>query len=253
MRLWTSRLLGTTANQMLLVSLGWQMHDLTHSAWDLGLVGLFQFLPALAPGFVAGQVVDRYHRARIVALCMAAQAVNAAALVWASMAHGVGREMLLVVSVAVGTVRAFQMPTQQALTPMVLPPASCHAVSPSAPPARRAPSSPGQPSAASPTSPALAVSTRSARCCSALPGCSSQACATSSRRASRRRSRWRRCSPACASCATARPCSARSRSISSPCSSEAPSRCCRSSRATCCRSARGDSDCCAPRPPPARC
>ena len=91
MRLWTSRLLGTTANnQMLLVSLGWQMHDLTHSAWDLGLVGLFQFLPALALVLVAGQVVDRYHRARIVALCMAAQAVNAAALVWASMAHGVG-------------------------------------------------------------------------------------------------------------------------------------------------------------------
>lgn len=123
MRLWTSRLFGTTANQMLLVALGWQMYDLTHSAWDLGLVGLFQFLPALALVLVAGQVVDRYHRARIVALCMAAQAVIAAALVWASMAHGVGREMLLMVSVAVGMVRAFQMPTQQALTPMVLPPA----------------------------------------------------------------------------------------------------------------------------------
>ena len=122
MRLWSSRLFGTTANQMLLVALGWQMYDLTHSAWDLGLVGLFQFLPALALVLVAGQVVDRYHRARIVALCMAAQAVIAGALIWASTAHAVGREMLLVVSVAVGIVRAFQMPTQQALTPMVLPP-----------------------------------------------------------------------------------------------------------------------------------
>ena len=123
MRLWSSRLFGTTANQMLLVALGWQMYDLTHSAWDLGLVGLFQFLPALALVLVAGQVVDRFHRARIVALCMAAQAVIAAALIWASIAHAAGREMLLVVSVAVGIVRAFQMPTQQALTPMVLPPA----------------------------------------------------------------------------------------------------------------------------------
>ena len=27
---------------------GWQMYDLTGSAWDLGLVGLLQFAPALA-------------------------------------------------------------------------------------------------------------------------------------------------------------------------------------------------------------
>ena len=122
MRLWFARLAGTTANQMLLVALGWQMYDLTHSAWDLGLVGLFQFLPALALVLVAGQVVDRLHRARIVAACMAAQAAIAAVLVWGSATHWVGREMLFAVSVAVGTVRAFQMPTQQALTPMVLPP-----------------------------------------------------------------------------------------------------------------------------------
>jgi MFS family permease len=122
MRLWFSRLAGTTANQMLLVALGWQMYDLTHSAWDLGLVGLLQFLPALALVLVAGQVIDRLHRARIVAVCMAAQTLVAALLIWGSATQAVSREMLFVVSLAVGTVRAFQLPTQQALTPMVLPP-----------------------------------------------------------------------------------------------------------------------------------
>ena len=38
---------GTAASQMLLVAVGWQMYDLTRSAWDLGLVGLFQFAPSL--------------------------------------------------------------------------------------------------------------------------------------------------------------------------------------------------------------
>jgi len=122
MRLWFSRLAGVTGNQMLLVALGWQMYDLTHSAWDLGLVGLLQFLPALALVLVAGQVIDRLHRARIVAACMAAQTVVAGLLIWGSATHAVSREMLFVVSIAVGTVRAFQLPTQQALTPMVLPP-----------------------------------------------------------------------------------------------------------------------------------
>ena len=40
MRLWTARLASVAASQMLMVALGWQMYDLTGSAWDLGLVGL---------------------------------------------------------------------------------------------------------------------------------------------------------------------------------------------------------------------
>ncbi len=46
-RFWLARLSGTTAMQMLMVALGWQIYDITSGAWDLGLVGLFQFVPAL--------------------------------------------------------------------------------------------------------------------------------------------------------------------------------------------------------------
>ena len=34
---------GPAACQMLMVAVGWQMYGLTGSAWDLGLVGLYQF------------------------------------------------------------------------------------------------------------------------------------------------------------------------------------------------------------------
>mgnify|MGYP007127212683 CR=1 FL=1 len=47
-RFWLARLFGTIANQMLMVAVAWQMYDITGSAWDLGLVGLFQFVPQLA-------------------------------------------------------------------------------------------------------------------------------------------------------------------------------------------------------------
>ena len=47
LQFWTARLAGSTGNQMMMVAVGWQMYDLTRSAWDLGLVGLLQFLPAL--------------------------------------------------------------------------------------------------------------------------------------------------------------------------------------------------------------
>lgn len=121
LRFWYARLSGTTANQMLMVAVGWQMYDLTGSAWDLGLVGLLQFLPALLLTLVAGHVADRHDRTRILAMCMAAQ--TAIALVLASAAHGewASRWLLFVLSVGIGTVKAFQMPSQQALTPSLVP------------------------------------------------------------------------------------------------------------------------------------
>jgi hypothetical protein len=123
MRFWYSRLASTGANQMLMVAIGWQMYDLTGSAWALGLVGLLQFLPALLLVLVAGHVVDQFDRARIVALSMFAQVGIAATLAVGTHLHWASRDLLLVVSVLLGIVKAFQMPAQQALAPALVPPA----------------------------------------------------------------------------------------------------------------------------------
>ena len=73
-RFWLARLGGTMANQMLMVALAWHMYDITSSAWDLGLVGLFQFVPALVFTLPAGHVADRLHRGRIFAACLCVRA-----------------------------------------------------------------------------------------------------------------------------------------------------------------------------------
>ncbi len=127
MRMWFARLFATTGNQMLMVAIGWQMYELTGSAWDLGLVGLYQFAPALLLTLVAGHVADRMHRGHIIAVCMVVQASVASILVaatqgWAAPGDWVSRELLLGMSVVLGVVRAFQMPAQQALTPVLVPP-----------------------------------------------------------------------------------------------------------------------------------
>ncbi len=121
-RFWVARLAGTTANQMLMVAVAWQMYDITLSAWDLGLVGLFQFVPALLMTLPAGHVADRMHRGRIFATCMLTQAVVALLLVAATQGGFATRELILGVSVVLGVTRAFQMPAQQALTPLLVPP-----------------------------------------------------------------------------------------------------------------------------------
>lgn len=123
MRMWSARLLGTAGTQMLMVAVGWQMYDLTGSAWDLGLVGLYQFLPALLLTLVAGHVADQFHRARIVASCLLMQMAVGLVLLLSTHEAWVSRGLLLGLSVVLGMGRAFQMPAQQALTPMLVPPA----------------------------------------------------------------------------------------------------------------------------------
>lgn len=120
-RLWFARLASVSAGQMLMVALGWQMYDLTGSAWDLGLVGLLQFLPALALALPAGQWIDRHHRGRILAGCLVVQVAVALALALGNSAGLVTREWLLALSVVLGALRAVQMPAQQALTPLLVP------------------------------------------------------------------------------------------------------------------------------------
>ena len=122
MQLWVARLFGTAASQMLLVAIGWHMYDLTQSAWDLGLVGLYQFVPALLLALLAGHVVDRRHRGHIVAVCFAVQGAVALVLLLAVYVAHDTRGLLLGVSLVLGAVRAFQMPAQQALTPLLVPP-----------------------------------------------------------------------------------------------------------------------------------
>ena len=120
MRYWVSRLTGNLANQMLLVAIAWQMYEITGSAWDLGLVGLYQFVPALLLTLVAGQVADRFNRGHIILACFAAQAVASAVLWLAAVDGWLHRELLLALSIVLGAARAFQMPAQQALLPLMV-------------------------------------------------------------------------------------------------------------------------------------
>jgi MFS family permease len=118
---WLARLSGMVANQMLMVAVAWQMYDITGSAWDLGLVGLFQFVPALLLTLPAGHLVDRLRRGLIFALCMFLQALVALLLVWATLGDFATRELILGISILLGAARAFQMPSQQALIPLLVP------------------------------------------------------------------------------------------------------------------------------------
>jgi len=118
--LWT-RFLGTAANQMLLVALGWQMYDLTGSALDLGFVGLLQFIPTLLFTIPAGQLADQVDRRMVLGASLAMQGLTAAVLTWASFTGIVGAGIIFGLSIALGISRALQAPALQAIVPSLVP------------------------------------------------------------------------------------------------------------------------------------
>jgi MFS family permease len=117
---WAARTCASMGFQMLGVAVAWQMYALTGSAFDLGLVGLIQFLPAAAFMLVAGQIADRYDRRRLLQICQTVEALAAAALAVGSAAGWVTKEFILAAVFVFGVGRAFDSPIQQTLLPNVV-------------------------------------------------------------------------------------------------------------------------------------
>ena len=59
-----SRVCSSLSFQGVAIALGWLVYDKTHNAYDLGFIGLAQFLPMLVLTFLVGHVADRFDRRR---------------------------------------------------------------------------------------------------------------------------------------------------------------------------------------------
>jgi MFS family permease len=116
-----SRSLSRFSGQIAAVAIGWQIYDLTGRAFDLGMVGLIQFLPTALLVFVAGSAADRYPRRRVVQLCLIAEALAAVYLCWASYAGALSEAQLFAATFVLGIAGAFESPATAALLPLIAP------------------------------------------------------------------------------------------------------------------------------------
>jgi MFS family permease len=115
------RVFSTLAYQMGAVAVGWQVYALTHSPFDLGMVGLWQFIPNAVLTFAAGHAADRYARKQVLQLCQIAEAMVAAFLAWGTFGHWLNVHEIFVAVVVYGAARAFGNPASAAMLPGVVP------------------------------------------------------------------------------------------------------------------------------------
>ena len=101
-----SRSFSRLSSQMAAVAIGWQIYDMTGSAFDLGMVGLVQFLPTALLVFVAGHAADRYERKRVMQLCQLVQALTAVFLAWGAFAGSLTVLQIFIATGVLGTVAA---------------------------------------------------------------------------------------------------------------------------------------------------
>jgi MFS family permease len=100
---------------------GWLVYAKTGSAYALGLVGLFQFLPMVALTFLVGHIADRLDRRRIVAVCQCFECIVMALLTLGDRDGKLDVTVLFAAVALLGAARAFESPTRSALLPALVP------------------------------------------------------------------------------------------------------------------------------------
>lgn len=116
-----ARTCSSFAYQTSAVAVGWQIYALTHSAFDLGMVGLAQFLPMAVLTFAAGHAADRYARQRVAQICQGVEGLVALFLAAGSFGGWLDVREIFAAVALFGAARAFESPAVGALLPAVVP------------------------------------------------------------------------------------------------------------------------------------
>jgi len=108
--------------QMVVVAVGWQVYAIHHSAFDLGLIGLFEFLPLPILALPAGHLADRFSRRTVFAASMALAVAITVGLLVVSLTASDLLWPYLLLAAATGIATAVGTPAARALPPTLVPP-----------------------------------------------------------------------------------------------------------------------------------
>jgi MFS family permease len=115
-----ARIFTVVAMEMISVAVGWQIYAITHSKFDLGYVGLAQFLPGILLFLVSGHAADRFNRKKLLMLCYTAFGVCATLFLLVSLRPTHSIAPIYAVLVLVGVVRSLNGPVSRALLPQLV-------------------------------------------------------------------------------------------------------------------------------------
>jgi MFS family permease len=119
--LWGALLTNGLASQMVAVGIGWQVYAIRKNPFDLGLVGLAEFLPLPLLALPAGQLADRLPRRVVTAGSYVVSIGVAVSLVFVTLAGAHRLWPFLVLGAVVGAGSVVGNPAARAMTREIVP------------------------------------------------------------------------------------------------------------------------------------
>jgi MFS family permease len=118
--LWVALLVMAVATQMTAVAVGWQVYSIHRNPFDLGLIGLAEFLPLPLLALPAGQLADRFPRRLVFAVSLVVEIAVTALLLVVSLAGARQLWPFLALAFATGIAGALGAPAGRAIPPEVV-------------------------------------------------------------------------------------------------------------------------------------
>lgn len=125
---WIARFAASLAQMAMVIVIGWQVYDIARetmsikeAAFQLGLIGVAQFLPLLVLSLFSGWVADQIDRRWIARAAVALEAFCAISLAWLTYNQTVTLPSLFAIAALLGVARAFAGPALGALAPNLVP------------------------------------------------------------------------------------------------------------------------------------
>jgi MFS family permease len=111
---WFGQMISLIGTWMQTTGQAWLVLELTHSAWQLGVVGAIQFLPILLFSIFGGVFADRWPKRNVLLFTQSAAMIQAVIL-WALVASGhVQLWEIYLLALMLGITNSLDMPTRQA-------------------------------------------------------------------------------------------------------------------------------------------
>ncbi len=111
---WFGQMISLMGTMMQIIGQAWLVLELTHSAWQLGLVGALQALPVLLFSIFGGVFADRWPKRRVLLVTQAAAMIQAL-LLWGLIATGtIQLWHIYVLAMLLGFTNSLYLPTSRA-------------------------------------------------------------------------------------------------------------------------------------------
>ena len=118
---WAGLMAQIHGQQMMYFTMGWLAFDLTGSPLTLGTIYLLQAIPRIALNLVGGVLADRMDQRMLISLAQGASALILCAIAVLAVTGQIEIWHLIVGSLSIAMVQAFDDPSRQALFPKLLP------------------------------------------------------------------------------------------------------------------------------------